>query len=407
MSTATEGTGFTPEEIQYWMAHKNDTLVPNIIACASITGFFSTLFVFLRFVGRRLQSGTAAHFHLSDWLVLAAWVFFVASDVCFALLTPYGGGRHVIAVTNPKMLQVFSILSEAFYGFSMGFLKFSILSLYGSIFPQRKFHFILWGMAVFITGWSLTAFLGAILQCIPIEKAYESSLDGYCISYGKLSLAVTVCNVITDFFIIVLPIPLVKKLHTTTKKKTVIIATFAAGCSAVIASIVRLVYSLNVGSVDGSWTAIPAGYTSCVELTVGFLVVSIPAYRSLFMKKLNLGNGSTIWSWRTSGRGALLRNNHSAYNSSGYNKSSRKGSATTGPHDAYRTTSTKELNRGSNEDNMGYTTTVAAADSEVPKLPGSVINVTDQVELVRMAKSNGAWVSMPDEEMAMMPRREI
>jgi len=34
--------------------------------------------------------------------------FFIVSDVCFAMLTPYGGGRHVIFINNPYMLQVVS-----------------------------------------------------------------------------------------------------------------------------------------------------------------------------------------------------------------------------------------------------------------------------------------------------------
>ena len=111
----------------------------------------------------------------------------------------------------------------------MGCLKLSILSLYRSIFPQRKFHIILWGVAVFIVGWSLTAFLGAILQCVP-KKAYMGSLSENCIDYGNLSLAVSSCNVITNIIMIVLPIPLVLKLQTSKWKKTMIIATFASAC---------------------------------------------------------------------------------------------------------------------------------------------------------------------------------
>lgn len=111
----------------------------------------------------------------------------------------------------------------------MGFLKFSILSLYGSIFPSRTFRLYLWAVAIFILGWTLTASLGAFLQCVPIAKAYDGSLDGYCIHFGQLTLVVGICNVITDFVIIALPIPLVLKLNTSAEKKRVITATFAAG----------------------------------------------------------------------------------------------------------------------------------------------------------------------------------
>lgn len=123
-----------------------------------------------------------------------------------------------------------SILAEAFYGLSMGFLKLSLLSLYSLIFPQRRFHYLLWGVAAFIVGWSLTTFFGSILQCVPIEKATMAFLPGHCISYSKLSLTMTVCNVVTDLVIIALPIPLVLNLNAANKTKVIIILSFAAGC---------------------------------------------------------------------------------------------------------------------------------------------------------------------------------
>ncbi|KAI3400055.1 hypothetical protein diail_4593 [Diaporthe ilicicola] len=404
MSTADQGSPFSPEQLQYWMEHKSDTRVPNIIICATITAVLSTVFVVLRFVGRWLQHRTWRPAQ-NDWFVLAAWVFYIVSDVCFAMLTPYGGGRHVIYITNPYMLQVFSIVGEGFYGLSMGCLKLSLLSLYAAIFPQKKFHYLLLGVAVFIVGWSLTTFFGAILQCVPVEKAYIASLPGYCISYTRLSLTITVCNVVTDFVIIALPIPIVLKLNTTQKKKIAIIATFAAGCSAVIVSIVRLVYALQLGSIDGSWTGIPAGYTSCVELTLGFLVVSIPAYRSLIMKQIRLSNGSTVWSWRTSRRRGLLESSkHYPYGSKEYNASGRKESVPTGSH---KTSSTMELNSmrdkrsHSHEHGMGYTTVVVASEQNIPRMPGSGIHVTEQVEQTNLAMNNTSWLRVADEEMGM------
>jgi hypothetical protein len=73
MSTAVQGSAFTPEQLVYWSTHGSDTLVPNIIICVAITAFFSTLFVVLRLLCRRVQHG-AWKLLLSDWLVIVAWV---------------------------------------------------------------------------------------------------------------------------------------------------------------------------------------------------------------------------------------------------------------------------------------------------------------------------------------------
>lgn len=180
----------------------------------------------------------------------------MASDISFAMLTCYGGGRHVIFITDPYKLQVvscnslaaarctlfpnykanvsqwnqFSILSESLYGLSMAFLKLSVLAFYKSIFgSSRRFEICLWIMAVFVAAWGLTAFLGGVAQCIPIARAYDPSIDGYCINFGQLSLVITICNVITDLMIIVLPIPLVLRLQVSNHRRNVIILTFAAG----------------------------------------------------------------------------------------------------------------------------------------------------------------------------------
>ncbi|GAB1317082.1 hypothetical protein MFIFM68171_07292 [Madurella fahalii] len=71
MSITIQGSPFTPEQLQYWLTHESDTLVPDIITCAVITGFFSTLFVIARILGRWWQRD-ALRVDISDWLLLVA-----------------------------------------------------------------------------------------------------------------------------------------------------------------------------------------------------------------------------------------------------------------------------------------------------------------------------------------------
>jgi hypothetical protein len=153
-------------------------------------------------------------------------------------------------------------------------------------------------------------------------------------------------------------------------------------------SIVRLVYSLDVGSVDGSWDAIPAGYMSCIELCVGFLVVSIPVYRSLY-RKLARGEtgGPTGWSYNVKSDAVPLRPTDAA---------------------SYPGISVKTLNDGSHVNGSGSDvaigskntlhTTVASSDmTAMRRETGQGINVRADVQMERMAYRNGAWVQVPDE----------
>ncbi|RFU74508.1 integral membrane [Trichoderma arundinaceum] len=296
-------------EIAYMEAHISDTVVPDIIVCTAICGGASVIFIVLRLVSRMI---TKATLQASDWLILFAWLNFAVFDVCFAMTVKYGGGRHIILVTDPehaRLLQVINIINENLYCVCMAFIKFSILSMYHSIFPQRGFHYCLAAVAVFMALWAISCAFVAIFQCTPIAYGWDPTIaGGFCVNYGALVLVAGICNIITDFVILAMPIPLVLKLNLSPQRKRMVIFTFAMGgrqvplfpsspyaayreklvnilFSACIVSIVRLAFTLAVGSTaDGSWDNMPAGMLSVVELMTGILAASLPIYRPLYRR---------------------------------------------------------------------------------------------------------------------------
>lgn len=121
----------------------------------------------------------------------------------------------------------------------MGFLKFSILKLYGSIFISRRFHYCLWAVEAFVAGWTISAAGVSIGQCTPISYGWDQEIPGgSCVNYGLLVLVAGVLNVVTDLVILVLPIPSVLRLQISKQKKYLIIFTFAMGSRSDI-SIIR------------------------------------------------------------------------------------------------------------------------------------------------------------------------
>ncbi|KAJ0106743.1 hypothetical protein J7T55_001267 [Diaporthe amygdali] len=168
----------------------------------------------------------------------------------------------------------------------MAFIKLSILKMYGEIFVSRRFRTFLWIVATFMLLWTITCSITTIFQCTPIEYNWDTTItSGHCINYGAFVLAAGALNIVTDFTLLLMPIPLIWRLHTSKQKKWQIILTFAMGSSACIVSIVRLAYSEKVGTTaDGSWDNIPAGLASAAELMVGFLAASMPTYRPLYRR---------------------------------------------------------------------------------------------------------------------------
>ncbi|RYP25741.1 hypothetical protein DL767_008294 [Monosporascus sp. MG133] len=271
-------------------------------------------------------------------------VFYVVYLVAFSLTTLYGEGRHIIFVTDPRMLQIYTIITEVAYYFCIGFIKFSILRLYGAIFTSRPFYLCLWAVAAFVAGWLISSAIVSIFQCTPIQYAWNPTIDGgFCINYGLLVLIAGVFNIVTDFTILGMPIPMILRLQISRQKKYLLIFTFAMGSSACVVSMVRVAYSLMVGSTaNGSWDNVAPGFVSSAELLIVILAASIPTYRPLYRR--------------------FVQQNH-GYKSQG---SSR-------------------------------TVKVSVGRIVVPNSDVSV-HITDQVELIRHANRNGKWVRVADEE---------
>lgn len=123
-----------------------------------------------------------------------------------------------------------NICNEGLYCAAMALIKFSILSFYCSIFPQKNFRIVSIGVAIFVAMWAISAILVSIFQCVPIAFGWDPTIEnGHCINYGALVLATGICNVITDFFIFAMPVPNVLRLQLSSQKKRQVLGTFFMG----------------------------------------------------------------------------------------------------------------------------------------------------------------------------------
>ena len=188
----------------------------------------------------------------------------------------------------------------------MAEIKLSILFLYRRIFPTPWFQWAVLVVGLWVVAWGFTNFFGDIFQCFPIEKLWNPSVQGHCISYGKLSFSMGIVNIVNDFVILILPMPLVWRLQLKRNKKILITVTFMGGTVACIVSIVRLHYTHAVNSTfDSSCESffvssllylleklklsmlgddVNVGIVSGVELCIGIIAACIPTYRPLFNK---------------------------------------------------------------------------------------------------------------------------
>ncbi|KAI0449570.1 hypothetical protein F5B21DRAFT_493942 [Xylaria acuta] len=273
----------TPEEVAWMLTRPHDSFIPNIIACATISLTAATIFVGLRLWSRRIVRGKL-HLDVSDWFAVVAWFVYAAYTASILILTHYGLGKHIVFVTDSRLLGIFTVVAESLYAVTLALLKLSVLAVYRKLFgTSRIFRICTWAVSALVIEWLLQVLLATNLQCIPIAASWDPSLNGNCINYGLEALVAYLINISTDLTILSLPIPIVLKLNASKAQKRRLIISFAAGGSACIVSLVQLAYITKLGAgADLSWTIVPSTLLGDVEMMVGFLATSIATYRPLY-----------------------------------------------------------------------------------------------------------------------------
>lgn len=107
--------------------------------------------------------------------------------------------------------------------------KSALLLLYLRIFPHEWFRKMCFAGLAFIV-LSGIAFIGVtIFQCAPVAFYWDRGLGGNCILSAPFWISYAIINIITDFYILCLPMPLLYKLTLSSRTKWWLIACFALG----------------------------------------------------------------------------------------------------------------------------------------------------------------------------------
>ncbi|KAI0433899.1 hypothetical protein F5Y09DRAFT_350484 [Xylaria sp. FL1042] len=353
------GFELSPEEIEWQYEHRDETRVPGLVMACVITAVISLVIVVLRLLSQRILHGRLI-LEASDWLMLVAWVFFVAVDISWAVGTKYGIGRHAALVTNIHRVQVFAVVGEAAYILAVTFIKFSALALYLKTFPSQRFRYCVWGVAAFVLGWGMSGSVVAIFQCTSIDYVWRPDAHDFCIDFSLRNLVSGVINIVTGIFILAMVVPLIWNQKVMEQEKWLVLSTFVVGSSACIMSIVRLPYSIKVGTNDETWDAAPTIIMNVLEITAGMLAVSMPTYRPLYKHIF---------------RGGISKD-RSSTQVCRYKETLHMGLYGKGTHNDVNVSS-PGVHLGSNH---------------------SGINVTNHIELVRHTNKSGQWVRVTDED---------
>lgn len=85
----------------------------------------------------------------------------------------------------------------------------------------------------YMFGWILVCGImsvsGSLFYCSPPAKAWDESIDGWCVNRSNLNYAIAGFNILNDMLLLAIPAPFILRLHIPQKQRVVLTSIFACG----------------------------------------------------------------------------------------------------------------------------------------------------------------------------------
>ncbi|KAJ5971296.1 uncharacterized protein N7479_001214 [Penicillium vulpinum] len=194
-----------------------------------------------------------------------------------------GVGTHIypLGLTGVSHFYINLFVCEILYTLSLCFTKYSILLFFWRIFNLTNIRIPIYIIASLITGWGLGIILTTIFQCVPVQGLWDFSITAHCgVNINDFFIGNAVPNIITDWALLILPLPYVWKIQQNTTQKIALCGAFAMGGFICIISIIRLVVMLDsykTPSVDVTWVFIGPSTWTAVEANIGIVSACLPS----------------------------------------------------------------------------------------------------------------------------------
>ena len=116
------------------------------------------------------------------------------------------------------------------YVTTAGTIKFSILSLYDRLFgSQKRFRLVLILIGVFVLMHTFVEIVVLLFQCKPVHGAWDVFIQSVCVNIPLAAIIMGSINVVVDFVVLFLPMPLVWNLNIQKKWKVQLVGIFLLG----------------------------------------------------------------------------------------------------------------------------------------------------------------------------------
>lgn len=80
-----------------------------------------------------------------------------------------------------------------------------------------------------VASYSTWAIVSGFVNCVPIAKFWDRSIQGYCLSFEALWFFNASMNILTDLALLIMPMPLLSQLQLPRMQKIALVGVFAIG----------------------------------------------------------------------------------------------------------------------------------------------------------------------------------
>jgi len=206
-------------------------------------------------------------FWADDYAIIGAWLTGAGFFISCLEWMKYGFGDHLWNVSVVQLSKYAELATPVvtLYCWAPMLTKFSILLLYLRLNPKTWFRWCVWFLMFTIFVYTIATTIIVAAGCKPTDPSKTQCIN-------DLALAQAVLNIASDFFVIVLPLPMCYELHIPRGQKVVLALILAAGSFVVVASIIRLTIIQKLpGETDTTWVEAAVCVWSGIEINVGIM----------------------------------------------------------------------------------------------------------------------------------------
>ncbi|KAL2842380.1 hypothetical protein BJY01DRAFT_264497 [Aspergillus pseudoustus] len=249
---------------------------------------------------------------LDDYLIIPALIASLGQSALYIVLLQVAGlGYHFeyVQQTPEKLvaLQKGLLANQILdFPFTVTPAKLSILLFYVRIFETRSFKTLSY----------IVGSLVLVFRCSPVQYTWNKNIvGGSCFNQQAFYRYVSLPNILTDFVILVMPMPLVWKLQTRLTHKLALTGVFLLGGLGLVTSILRMVIFFQESALtDPTWTSVNLGIWTVLEGGIIIVAACLPSIWPLIVRflpnKLRSKNRGTTSGAAARGKTSAGANHH-------------------------------------------------------------------------------------------------